>query len=213
MRTIAFHREFVTVTGTVNSALLLSQILYWSERTKKPGKWFYKSSEDWMDETGLTRHGLLSARRKLVSLNVISEMRRGVPATINYRLNLDILNELLSSSLPETCKPDCRKPAIKIAENRQSISEMTTESTHKKERRGWSSKTTCKQIWYPKVRYPETERELEFMLEECGVDYSPDYDGNFFCTMENNGWTIKGEPIYDWISTYKARVEHATEPF
>ncbi len=213
MRTIAFHREFVTVTGTVNAALLLSQILYWSNRTTKPGKWFYKSSADWMEETGLTRHGLLSARRRLVALNIVSEMRRGVPATINYRLNVDILNELIASSCPKSGKLEVRKPAILLSEKQQSIPEMTQERTHTRKGEGTSSRVPMEEIFCPKVRYPESEREMELMLEECGIEYTPDYDGNFFYTMERNGWCIRGEMIYDWPATYQARIEKATGAF
>jgi len=213
MRTIAFHREFVTITGTVNAALLLSQILYWSGRTTKPGKWFYKSSPDWMDETGLTRHELVAARRRLVALNIVSEMRRGIPATVNFRLNLDILNELLAGTSPESGNLVVRKPAIKLAEIRTTNPEMTSETTLKKERRGHSLRSAEGEIFCPKVKYPESEREMELMLEECGVEYSPDYDGNFFYTMQRNGWCIRGEMIYDWPATYAARVEHATQPF
>jgi hypothetical protein len=213
MRTIAFHREFVTVTGNVTSALLLSQICYWSKRTTKPGGWFYKSSSDWMAETGLTRHELISARRRLVDRNIVSEMRRGIPATVNFRLNADILNELLAAHCPEIGQPVIRKPDILLAGNQSSNPEMTTEMTQKKERRGRSLQTARVEIYSPKIKYPETEREMEFMLEECGAEYCPDYDGNFFYTMRKNGWCIRGEPIYDWVATYKARVEHATEPF
>lgn len=213
MRTIAFHREFVTVTGTINAALLLSQILYWSGRTTKPGKWFYKSTPDWIEETGLTRHEIFAARRRLVGLNIVSEMRRGIPATVNFRLNLDILNELLALRCPKSGQLNVRKPDILLAENQQSNSEMTSDSSLKKKRRGRASRPAVEEIFCPKVRYPESEREMELMLEECGVEYCPDYDGNFFCVMQRNGWCIRGEMIYDWIATYKARVEHATEPF
>ena len=40
--------------GDHKAAILLSQILYWAERTKDPDGWFYKSYADWRAETGLT---------------------------------------------------------------------------------------------------------------------------------------------------------------
>ena len=36
------------------AALLLSQILYWSDRTSDPDGWFAKSYADWHDEVALT---------------------------------------------------------------------------------------------------------------------------------------------------------------
>jgi hypothetical protein len=218
MRTIAFRREFVTITGTINAALLLSQILYWSRRTTKPGKWFYKSSSDWMEETGLTRHQLNSARSQLVRLNIVSEIRRGIPATVNFRLNFDILDELLELRCPKSGQLNVRKAANLLSVKPSSNSEMTSEMTPEKERRGPHSSRSArararavKEIFCPKVRYPESECEMELMLEECGIEYNPDYDGKFFYTMQRNGWCIRGEMVYDWPATYKARVEFATE--
>lgn len=209
MRTIAFHPEFVVITGSVNAALLLSQILYWSPRTKKAGGWFYKCTSDWMKETGLTRHQIVSARRRLVRINVISEMRRGIPATVNFRLNKDILAELLDSSCPKSGQPVVRKAANCTAEKRTTNSEMTSESTQNKERNGCYSANST-EVYFPKIRYPDSEDEMASMLEHCGVEYNPDYDGRFFEQMDRNGWCINGEMVCDWIAVYQARVEKAT---
>jgi hypothetical protein len=40
---IAFQRSFVTITGSINAALLLSQAVYWATRTKDPEGWFYRA--------------------------------------------------------------------------------------------------------------------------------------------------------------------------
>ena len=40
--------------GDHKAAILLSQILYWSDKTKDPDGWFYKSYADWQTETGLS---------------------------------------------------------------------------------------------------------------------------------------------------------------
>ena len=40
--------------GDHKAAILLSQILYWSDRTQDPDGWFYKSYTDWRAETGLS---------------------------------------------------------------------------------------------------------------------------------------------------------------
>jgi hypothetical protein len=60
---IAFHRVFVTLTGSATSGLFLSQAWYWTihNRDDREG-WFYKSREDWLAETGLTRYEQETAR-------------------------------------------------------------------------------------------------------------------------------------------------------
>src|SRR5664279_1440922 len=46
---------FVTLLrGDHKAAILLSQILYWGDRTKDPDGWFYKSYADWRAATGLS---------------------------------------------------------------------------------------------------------------------------------------------------------------
>jgi hypothetical protein len=45
-RPIAFHRCLVRVTKSVAAALMLSQAIYWSNRTKDPDGWFWKTAED-----------------------------------------------------------------------------------------------------------------------------------------------------------------------
>lgn len=40
-----------------------------------------------------------------------------------------------------------------------------------------------------------------------GIEYNSDYDGDFFTTMQRSHWTIRGQRVFDWIATYKARLE------
>lgn len=60
---------FVEMTGDLESALLLNQILYWSDRTEE--EWFYKTNEDWQEELKLSKHKLLRAKSLLVKLGLI----------------------------------------------------------------------------------------------------------------------------------------------
>ena len=53
-RPIAYHRVFVTLTGSVKAAVLLSQAVYWQKRAKQTDGWWYKTAEDWEDETVLS---------------------------------------------------------------------------------------------------------------------------------------------------------------
>lgn len=99
---IAFHRAFVEITGTIPAALMLSQAYYWStpaksgkEKTTLPGGWFYKTREEWTDETGLSRDEQESARKRLRTLKLLDEDLRGVPAKLHYRLNHDALDAAL----------------------------------------------------------------------------------------------------------------------
>jgi len=66
-------RAFIRLTGDTDSALLLSQLLYWTERAASPQGWVYKSRDDWRLELGLNRYRLDRARRRLRDLGVLDE--------------------------------------------------------------------------------------------------------------------------------------------
>ena len=95
-RPIAFHRCFVTVTGSITAALMLSQSLYWQQRTKDADGWWYKTRDEWMEETGMSRREQEGARKKLRELGILHEQLRGVPATLWYRVDEIRLLELLA---------------------------------------------------------------------------------------------------------------------
>lgn len=123
--TIAFRREFVTLTGSINASLMLSQAWHWQQRcTSKDGFW-WKTYEEWTQETGMTRHELDGARAKCGDLLEVD--RRGVPAKNWYRLNVNIL----ASRLADLHKPDCRNSADRPAEIGVSITKTTSKTTSK----------------------------------------------------------------------------------
>ncbi len=123
-QTITFHRVFVDITGSINAALMLSNAIYWTNRLppERDG-WFYKTKEEWEQETGLTREQQDKARRQLQECGLIETRRakisdEGVTA-IWFRIDqqtlskrLDQLPESGNCQLPQTGKTNCRKPAI-----------------------------------------------------------------------------------------------------
>lgn len=92
---IAFNRDFVCLGIGITGALFLSQAIYWSKRTKDEHGWFYKTQEEWEEETGMTRYEQETARKKLKSIKVLEEKKAGVPARIFYRVNDEKLHEIL----------------------------------------------------------------------------------------------------------------------
>jgi hypothetical protein len=137
-RPIAFHRCLAELAGSVNAGLMLSQALYWAKRTKAADGWFWKTAEEWQEETYLTRTEQATARKQLKRLSCWQEELRGVPAKLFYRVDLDELDRLLfenkdagnvQSSLHESMNPVCRIPENKTTGILQTITETTTETT------------------------------------------------------------------------------------
>ncbi|EDS5484522.1 hypothetical protein JHG98_001168 [Salmonella enterica] len=103
-RPIAYNPAFAKLkAGKVKAgpvaAVFLSQMVYWHNRME--GGWMYKTQADISSETALTRDEQETARKRLVALGVLEEARRGVPATMHYRINPERLEALLL----ETTKP------------------------------------------------------------------------------------------------------------
>ncbi len=146
-RPIAFQRAFVELGVGITGALMLSQCVYWHSRTSQRDGWFYKSQADWETETGMTRREQETARKRLVQAGFLEEIRKGVPAKLYFRVNVEALEaalKALSSRMAESANQECTDGATSMAEsaiqectnppdceggNRQSITEITSETT------------------------------------------------------------------------------------
>ena len=95
---IAYHRIYATITGSVTSAVMLSQAMYWTPRTSDPHNWFYKTADDWQEETGLSRREQETARRILKDLQILEEKKHGLPCKLFFRVNLEVLYRLIVGS-------------------------------------------------------------------------------------------------------------------
>ena len=98
-RCIAFHPKLVHVTGRVTAGLMLSQAIYWTRKlaiteSARQG-WFWKTRDEWRNETGLSRREQDSARQALKNHGLWLEKRVGMPAKVWYRIDLDTLGWLL----------------------------------------------------------------------------------------------------------------------
>ena len=146
-RPIAFHRCFAEFGGSVNAGLMLSQAVYWSKRSTTKDGWFWKTAEEWTEETYLSRTEQATARKQLKRLACWQEELRGVPAKLFYRIDFDALDDLLSENKPltiiETSFQESRNPVFRNPANKDSgilktfitetTSEITSETTTERE--------------------------------------------------------------------------------
>jgi hypothetical protein len=86
-RVIAFQPIFVDLTGSVTSALLMSQLVYWSR--KKDHEEFYKKDKEIVEETKLTEKELRLAKK--VIRRFFDIKLKGVPPTTFYKIKLDVI--------------------------------------------------------------------------------------------------------------------------
>lgn len=165
-RPIAFHRVFVPLAG-VAGAVFLSQALYWSKRTNNQEKWFYKTQEEWEEETGLTRYEQKTIREKLCKKKILEEKLEGLPAKLYFRVNLASLKEFLSGcekndknhqsndstgSVTEPCTLDSDLITNKDAISQQTIyTETTTETTYKENNKKKNGEPSQKEETIPSL--------------------------------------------------------------
>src|SRR6266568_3993901 len=88
--TLTVPRALVTLTGDIKTALLLSQIIYWSRLKADEDGWFYKSYPDWEREIALTKHEVARSTEDLKVADVVetrvAQVRGNGAPTVHYRI-------------------------------------------------------------------------------------------------------------------------------
>ena len=87
--------------GDYPAAALLNQIVYWSDKSKLPGGWFYHSRLEWLSELCLTYFQIKRATKKLLDNHWIEchvKRANGAPTT-HYRVNMDKLTTAINKFL------------------------------------------------------------------------------------------------------------------
>jgi len=180
-RPIAFNRAFVRLGIGVTGALFLSQALYWSKRTKDPEGWFYKTIEDWQEETGLTREEQLTIKKKLTNLGFLDVKKKGVPATNHFKIDqyslalcmvkLDFYDDQ-SQGIPSTESTENQPPVAGNPDDLP-ITESTTESTTKRGKprtpREWTNLRREERGLQP-IRSKRSEKQVKALDELLRVD-------------------------------------------
>jgi hypothetical protein len=109
---IAYYAVLARALNSATAGILLSQFLYWTPRARDG--WFYKTRDEIYRETALTRREQETARAVLRKTKLIDEQRRGVPARMYYRVNMEQLVKLLTSYRPDDI-PNNSAPEAEMA--------------------------------------------------------------------------------------------------
>lgn len=110
-RPVAYYPKLVKVAGSVNAAIFLSQLGYWTPKASDPDGWVYKTQVEWEAETGLTRWEQETARRQLRERGILTEIKRGMPARLFFRIDVDALTASWDEAFnaQDVEKPQARK--------------------------------------------------------------------------------------------------------
>jgi hypothetical protein len=132
-RPIAFYAALARIGGGTCSGVFLSQAYYWSQRTKHPDGWFFKTQAEWTEETRLSRTEQETVRRNLRSRGLLHESKRGNPQRLWFRIDEEAIATAIatdsshigshrnaadqSAQNPPAANPLAGKPHPELAEN------------------------------------------------------------------------------------------------
>src|ERR671916_540916 len=97
-RIVGYSPDLARIVGGATIGLYLSQLLFLSDKGANPEGWVYKSEQEMGKETGLTKREQQTARRKLLSLDVIAIMRGGWKNTYHFKVLWEKLYQVITAS-------------------------------------------------------------------------------------------------------------------
>lgn len=121
---IAVPRVFVELTGDWGVAAMLNQLIYWSSKSKRSDGYIYKSVAEWEGEVGGITKYTVEKLKDLPFVETKLMKANGAPTT-HYKVDFDKLIDAIC----EKQKVDLLKTENGIAENSNSLTETTTETT------------------------------------------------------------------------------------
>jgi len=98
-RPVAYYPVLRKIITSPNSVLMLSQILYWATVTEK---WFYKTNEGLVKETGLTKDEVKRAKKFILKLPFVKYKRASQPRRSYYQIDWVLFRE----AIEEACMID-----------------------------------------------------------------------------------------------------------
>lgn len=144
--------------GDINTALVLNQCIYWSDRTNRKDGAFYKTADEWTQETGLSKYQLTRSCKTLERLGfLITEVHRanGLP-TLHFYIQSEAFTTALFKFLEIRETQNSRNSKIKKLD---SLSEETAKTIESEETAKTLTETT---INYTETTLPDSLDTKEF---------------------------------------------------
>jgi hypothetical protein len=164
-----------------SAAILLAQFLYWQRRTKDANGWFWNTQESLQRQTGLSDEAQLTARKKLKAIGFLEEEKRGLPASLYFRLNLDLIAaECVKISQEFEAFFETESPRKQESENHGNSNPRTTETVI----RGYGETV----IREPRILYKETKitEEITEKITSSSTLQDNDYSADALKTREEH---------------------------
>lgn len=188
-RHFAIPRVYVELVSDFNTAILLNQIVFWSDKSKRKDGYFYKTYVEWEEETTLTEYQVRRSSKVLKDMGIVETVLKkanGSP-TLHYKVNMDKLSE---SILKKLKKRNLRNLRIDTKETKETLTVDDTVDDN-------SRKREPKRI--PKKKYGEYQHILLTEAQHAKLikDYSVSVIDGVIKKMDE--WIqLKGKPYKDY---------------
>lgn len=171
VNTLTIPRPFIDLcNGDHLAALLLSQILYWSDRTDDKDGWFSKSYLEWHEELAMTEYQVKRAvngdkRNKtkipaLIDFGVETKLKpsnfHSGAATLHYRVNIKKLQEAVLNFVNNAVLDNVQNaPQTMLETPPKQCSELYTETTTETKTEKKPRAKSPEVVASKSVRYPD----------------------------------------------------------
>lgn len=125
---VVVPKLFVKLTGDLTTAILLNQIVFYSDKSKRKDGFFYKTYKEWEEEICLTERQVRYSTKKLIGYGYVEtalKKANGAP-TVHYKLDFD---KLLDSILTNCQNGNLHIVGMEPDKMSESLTEITTETT------------------------------------------------------------------------------------
>ncbi len=123
---LAIPRKYIDFMESINGGIFLSQLIYWSDKTKNPEGYIYKTYEDWEKEIAVSKYHINKETKKMIKMGFLKtkiKKANGNP-TVHYKFNIDLFTDAFVKFLTNQNE---KLNELKL-NNSLSITEITTKT-------------------------------------------------------------------------------------
>ncbi|MCC2413996.1 hypothetical protein NST14_30430 [Bacillus sp. FSL W8-0519] len=163
---VVVPKLFIKLTGDLTTAVLLNQIVFYSDKSKRTDGFFYKSHKEWQEEICLTKRQVSYSTAKLKEMGLVDTklMKANGAPTLHYKLDYDKLVDWIVTNCNNGKSQNVTMDSNNMS---QSLTENTTENTTKK-------KTSCQKFSTSDME--NAKLLFELMLQNNPSAKEPNFD-------------------------------------
>ena len=100
-RIITIPKIYIELTGDLNTAAFLNQVVFWSDKTSRKDGYFYKTYAEWESELCLSKYQIGNCVKKLKALEIVKTkvMKANGTPTVHYKLDYEVLQQWIVKKL------------------------------------------------------------------------------------------------------------------